>query len=206
MCHITDPLTIPAMENEVQRRIAARDMFTALDISRAVQSLGICERHRDLKHVVHEMFARNAMGADYERTLVTVGQGEQAYLYHPLNTDPTLYAHGTQAISRMLPAAHPTTARNAPGSTVRFIDRWLRLRLPAPLLRRTGAKPGDLVYIELDSTDGRLSVTTGLPASSARRYRVDRYGNVRISLGNSVPSRRFQIALVNTNTLSAQPI
>lgn len=82
------------IEREVCRRVARGALFTALDISRAVQAAGVRERHRNLKSVVHALWARGEMGRHYGRTLIRFGGGEEAFLYHPANVDPRSYDTG----------------------------------------------------------------------------------------------------------------
>lgn len=70
------------IEAEVRRRMDARDSFTALEISRAVQATGVRERHLHLKNAVHAMFDRGAMPG-YQRRLIALPGGGQPWLYFP---------------------------------------------------------------------------------------------------------------------------
>lgn len=72
------------IETDVERRVQAGEAFTALDVSRAVQARGVRKRHREMKHVVHALFAAGRMGPDYARTLADVGGAlGPAWVYHP---------------------------------------------------------------------------------------------------------------------------
>jgi hypothetical protein len=88
MCH---PSYRQTAEAEVNRRVQAREMFTAWDITCAVRAQGVRESHRILKEVVHSMHRYGQMG-DYERTFMAVGAGPtQAFLFHHPDNDPCDY-------------------------------------------------------------------------------------------------------------------
>lgn len=65
-------------------------MFSAFEVSIESKKRGANERHRNMKHYVHQSIAENADGA-YSRTLLDVGAPVQAWVYHPLNANPFLY-------------------------------------------------------------------------------------------------------------------
>ncbi|MEK6234173.1 MAG: hypothetical protein N2C14_05650, partial [Planctomycetales bacterium] len=51
---------------------------------------GVRERHRNMKSHVHEVIAELG-GDDYSRTLMDVGAPAQAWVYHPLTSNPYRY-------------------------------------------------------------------------------------------------------------------
>jgi len=108
MCY---PSYRQAVETEVLRRIAAQEMFTAWDITRAVQAQGFHQPHRVLKEVVHCLHRYGRMGGDYQRAVITVGdEGVQAFLYHHGEADPRTYGAsggGSNhfALARLVPQA-----------------------------------------------------------------------------------------------------
>ncbi len=85
MCHLATYATIQDLSAE---RIACGDMFTAFDLSLEAKRRGISERHRHMKHAVHDYFASGAMGPDYTRTLIGIpGADGPAWLYHRWEDD-----------------------------------------------------------------------------------------------------------------------
>ena len=66
-------------------------MFTAFEISLAAKELGVDERHRNMKHYVHEAIAREASDLTWTRTLLDVGAPVQAWVYHGLRDNPFTY-------------------------------------------------------------------------------------------------------------------
>ncbi len=89
MCY---PSYREAVETEVRRRVEAKEMFTAWDITCAVRAEGVAESHRVLKEVVHCLHRYGQMGDEYERTFVAVGEGPtHAFLYHHYADDPCDY-------------------------------------------------------------------------------------------------------------------
>ena len=94
MCMI-EPMLAEAIEVEVGRKVAAGEMFTALDVSRAVQDQGFWARHRHMREAVHALFEAGCMGPEYGRSLCDVG-GEYgpAWVYHRYFDNPAYYIAG----------------------------------------------------------------------------------------------------------------
>lgn len=83
-----DLRTFNRIEKAVERRMAAGQMFTAFDITLALQKKGVRSLHgeirRDIKRVADELMWRFG----YERTLTRfVDLGAEAFVYHPYGTD-----------------------------------------------------------------------------------------------------------------------
>jgi hypothetical protein len=80
MCDLVTYATIQDLCGEC---VARGDMFTAFDLSMEAQRRGIRERHRHMKHAVHDYFDSGAMGPEYTRTLIAIpGADAPAWLYH----------------------------------------------------------------------------------------------------------------------------
>ena len=175
------------MEAEVRRRMANRAAFTAFDISRAVQASGVRERHSQLKSAVHDLYERGGMPG-YTRRLVTLPSGKRPFLYSP----------------RTLQANRFATAQNArrqTSPTIRNVDGWNRLRLPAKALREAGLAPGDSAWVSVDHQAQTVTITRSAK-SGDRLYRVDCYGNLRLALGRDLATK-FAIA-TQQGTVTAQ--
>ena len=85
MCDLGTYATIQDLCGE---RVAGGDMFTAFDLSMEAQRRGIRERHRHMKHAVHDYFDSGAMGPEYTRTLIAIpGADAPAWLYHRWEDD-----------------------------------------------------------------------------------------------------------------------
>jgi hypothetical protein len=163
-----DVATQQLMEQVVRQKLRAGEMFTAFDISMEAKRRGSTERHRHMKHVVHQFFARGDMGNDYTRTLVAIpGAPAKAWLYHPDSANLKDY-----------PPLHKKTRGGTHGYPV---DRRSRLCVPVQWLRRAGFRPGDAAFVTMDSRSGSLVVSRSCRRKPLRAYRVDRNGNVRIA-------------------------
>jgi len=126
MCHLATYATIQDLCAE---RIARGDMFTAFDLSLEAKRRGISERHRHMKHAVHDYFASGAMGPDYTRTLIGIpGADGPAWLYHRWEDDIDAY----QPVERAnLQATRPYHSR----------QQTVRERAPSRPVNRSEAAP-----------------------------------------------------------------
>jgi hypothetical protein len=103
MC-MMEPMLLEAIAGEVERKVVAGEMFTALDVSRALRVRGYWARHGHIKRAVHDLFACGYMGPEYRRTLCDVGgYGGPAWVYHAAKHDPVYYLAGL-TVDRMLRA------------------------------------------------------------------------------------------------------
>src|SRR5260370_13009157 len=83
-----DLATYATIQDLCAERIARGDMFTAFDLSLEAKRRGISERHRHMKHAVHDYFASGAMGPEYTRTLIDIPNADgPAWLYHRWEDD-----------------------------------------------------------------------------------------------------------------------
>jgi retron-type reverse transcriptase len=111
---ITDPFKL--VQQIIQDKVQAREMFTAFDISREMVRRGSNARHRDLKDMIHLCFERGEMGKDYTRTAIDVGAPTRPFLYHPRSQNPRAYKPVDRSA---LPASPPP--RTAPKPQTRTL-------------------------------------------------------------------------------------
>jgi hypothetical protein len=198
-----DQQTRDTLEQIVNDKVNNREMFTALDITRAAQGQGIQARHRDLKNDIHGIL-RNVVGNVYSRTLIQIaGVTEKPMLYYPAGTDPDTYvspaAQGQTATATA--TATPSTAHlqtaptfpkaKVPGASNR--DRRGRIWIPSRFLSGIGAATGDEVAVAI--TQGSLKVAKSAdPTLVNYFYTVDRHGNIAIS------ATAFQKAGIDNST------
>jgi hypothetical protein len=166
------------MEQVIREKVGRGEMFTAFEVSLEARGRGGDERHRHMKHVVHQAFTSGLMGTDYTRSLVSIPGGGSAWLFHRVWDDPGAF----------LPLARSHSQGNGHsrnGDDGYRVDRRARICIPAGLLRRVGLQPGDEALVVASPRTTGLKLTRSLsPARRAKvlaRYRVDRYGNVRIA-------------------------
>ncbi len=83
-----DAATMTVIQDVIAEKTGNDEMFTAFDVSRAVQSRGIKERHRNMKRDIHSQMS----GFDgYNRTSVDIPGKGTAFLYHPDYADVESY-------------------------------------------------------------------------------------------------------------------
>jgi hypothetical protein len=166
-----DSATIQLIEEVVEEKVRAGEMFTAFDVSLEVKKRGGTDRHRHMKRYVHAYHGRGLMGTDYARTLIPIpGARAQAYLYYPKSADPAGY--------RLWPR------RRSSDSGLRT-DRRSRVCVPVCWLRAAGLLPGSKAYVVSDDGSHTLILTRDQPdpgkAVILQTYKVEKDGNVRIA-------------------------
>jgi hypothetical protein len=188
-----DPLLIAKIQQVAIDKAANNEMFTAFDVSRAVQNMGHKERHNNMKEHVHDVFATGQLPG-YSRTLVVVEQGKpEAWVYHPQGVDPNTYTPTYQPLPNNIaphitPGAfyqgNPSTG-NPSLSSVTFQtsprvkgkhkpDQRGAVTVPAALITKIGAKAGDKLAVDPKGTT--LVISKNLPG----RYTVNTSNNIRI--------------------------
>jgi hypothetical protein len=80
------------------------------------------------------------------------------------------------------------------------------LRLPADALRQAGITPGMDAHVLVNNATGEVTVCSQ-PTGGSRAYRVDRYNNIRLSVGGMVATltRQYAICVTAPGTVLAQP-
>lgn len=188
-----DPLLIAEIQNAIDAKVGACDMFTAFDVSRAVQNAGTRERHNNMKHVVHEYFESGAM-VGYDRALVRVDPSKpEAWVYHPTGTDPTQYRPNHQSLqSGTTPQSFYSQTAPAPAPSVPSIsavafqaplvsakhkpDQRGAVTVPAKAIVAIGAKAGEVLDVVQDG-DKLVISRDGV---NGRKYIINTSNNIRI--------------------------
>lgn len=157
------------IDDVLDEKITAQEMFTAFDISREVQRRGSKERHRNMKNYIHQAMKDKVEHGDYNSISVAIPNGQPPYaiLYHHAFSDPSTYKPsnrgGTQPQQQVL-AAPVTPALSAlpddedDGDDTSQLDGLVadgkfrldnrnRLLVPTRFLRNAGIHPGDTVVI-----------------------------------------------------------
>ncbi len=128
----------------VASRVKRGDLFTAYDVSKDVQQRGVRAGHRKdgLRDITHKLFADGEMDG-YDRTLVDLGNGLQAWVYHPQSADP--YTYKSKHLSGVAPTATQaqTQTKAAPAiNALTAIDGVLdcedRLNIPVEFFQAIG--------------------------------------------------------------------
>jgi len=188
--------------------------FTAYEVSKEAQKRGVKSRHNNLRDAIHEHESlADAIGSgDWLRTMVPVGAGRHAFLYHLQSYDPTNYqplgslgtGHGvTSGVSIATPL--PTVSiplqgvlvGSTAGAFVKLVDNSYhlddrnRLLIPTRFIRDAGCEPGDKVHVIIG--DKYVFVTKNAPATpnaneTVQQQIVEGNGDLRLSLGTLLTS------------------
>lgn len=199
-----DQATRTVIEELVQDKIEKSEMFTAWDITRALSASGIKERHRDVKRVVHGLFADGEMEGYARKTVALPSvQGPAPWVYHPEGTDPNDYANqGNIAPAKAatttddeddedddtasrLGGIRPSrtvarTTLNPDGTIDRSAGNRDYLYVPKTFVKDSGLRPGDTVYVQKDGNELVLTEDEEDGLVTLAKYSVDAKGNVRI--------------------------
>jgi len=181
-------------------------MFTAFDVTLKAQELGDTRLHRNLRDDIHDAVAPYVDQGLYERTRVDTGLKVKPWLYHPVGADVTKY----ESKAKKQTTPNPTPAQQVPVPKVtlsnrskgalaipsgRTPDKHGAVCVPKYLISQTRMKPGDVAilldynhsgqdYYTLEKYNNQ---TTNSVRKCKRKYKVDKYGNIRIAvtqLGN----------------------
>jgi hypothetical protein len=186
---MSNPIAEQLIEDLTYQKISQNDMFTAFDISVfAKKEKGMTERHRNVKHVVHDLFVSGRMSG-YDRTLIDIpGATEKAFLYHPIGADISQYNAKDRS---KFPNAGGSATATANGITVTSstpaptpskkkgygVDRRGRLCVRNSFIKAVGWSQSDAVYVRAENGGLVLSLTY----SPTAMYDVDKDFNIRIS-------------------------
>ena len=190
---MSNPIAEQLIEDLTYQKVSQGDMFTAFDITLfAKKEKGLTERHRNVKHVVHDLFVAGQLSG-YDRTLIDIpGAPDKAYLYHPVGADITQYSakdrakfpdaggsatatsNGITVLSTTSPA--PATSTPSNGHTV---DRRGRLCIPNALTRSLHWNRNSI--ISATPSNGGLVLNPSISPSVIAEYWLDKDDNIRIS-------------------------
>lgn len=175
-----DPIIEAMIQQLSEDKVAAGEMFTAFDISRIVQNMGHVNRHENMKCIVHDLYNRydrndRNLFDGYTRTLIEVQKGKpQAWVYHPVAADPLLYK--PPSLSLPTQGMTPQAFYNISAFIgQRKPDARGAVSVPAAMIRKIGAKPGDTVVVENTGTSLVVAIN-----GSGRNYIVNKSNNIRI--------------------------
>jgi len=158
----------------VTERVNGGEMFTAYDITLAVQAKLKADsqfdpnehRHQHLRNDVHREISTYLNSGAYSRTLQDVGAPTPAFVYHPPGSDPSTYSPKPRNDANKPPATSQV-AYTPPTSPVgqqfnsistdddegdgrdtggRVPDARGTLTVPVPILAAAGIKPLETVY------------------------------------------------------------
>jgi hypothetical protein len=175
-------------------------MFTAFEVSLAVKDRGARERHRNMRDTVHEVIFEHGGTANYTRTLMDVGAPEQAWVYHPMSSNPYAYQpldrSGMDPLPADMPTVVPTGVRNpAPlvwGSVhnasvpagAHGTDQRGRLCIPGAFLTTIGAGANERIKVQCEPANEQVILTRLTDRDRTTpdaTYTVEADGNVRIT-------------------------
>lgn len=83
---------VPVVEQVVNEKVQAGEMFTAHDVTLEVRGRGHRAGHTEVRSAVHDYYNRGGMGVAYTRSTITV-PGGTPFLYHRLVDDPATFAN-----------------------------------------------------------------------------------------------------------------
>ncbi len=156
----------------VASRVKRGDLFTAYDVSKDVQQRGVRAGHlKDgLRDITHKLFFAGEMDG-YTRTMCDLGNGLQAWVYHPLLTDP--YTYKSRHLSNVNPLpphaqtqAKLATSTNQPDAIDGILDCEERLNIPVEYFQFIGLNAHDDFELEFNEDDDIILIEKINPTSS----------------------------------------
>jgi len=151
------------IREKVEELINDDEAFTSVDIANAIKRDGTWIRNREVASWLRDSFFQADVGGRYSKTMISVGQGKQANLYHPFFFDSSNYTGTDQ--NALNPddfnAIHPNTPVT-PSTSIsddsdsgeeqdfnedsRTVSVSLeRLWIPSSIISQLGMKPGEYV-------------------------------------------------------------
>jgi hypothetical protein len=206
-----DTATLNLIDDAVAQKTRDREMFTAFDISLAVQENLKSQnqfdhnqhRHRHLKNDIHRSLNTAVASGAYSQSLQDVGAGTPAFVYYPAGGNPSSYVplKRTDAPKAALTAnASGPHSINVPMTSViavaalvndndgdgldvdRKPDARGTICVPSFLLRSVGFNPGDMAYAVAGKDSKGNYLIVGPPnTDSVTTYTVDHSCNVRVT-------------------------
>jgi len=195
--------------------------FTAFEVSIEAKKRGATERHRDMRAYIHSCQSLNdeLEFGSYSKTLVPVGGGNNAFLYHPNSFDPANYVpldtNQSPAPTQPNSVSAPATSAAAATPTVddgdigHSLDHRNRLMIPTSFIRGLGVDPGNRVNVVRNNGSIFLIPEANAVADgdTATQQVVERNGDLRLSLGTlmsaSLQTGNFQIESSSYNNSNA---
>lgn len=180
-----------AITNAIEERVQKNEMFTAFDITLAVQEE--CRKdgvthptHKEIKEFIHDNMK---LELSYTSSFVDVGAPTKAKLYYPQGNDPQHYIPKPRNNITSNPTVTPATPQTPLVVVVKkSVTKEGKLTIPASFLRSIG-KQTNVAVLALDMSmvlARRLCLFaehTHAPKtySVLNKCKVNRYGNIRIA-------------------------
>lgn len=148
-------------------------MFTALDISREVQSIAKKQglphyRHNEIKDWIHiEMSKYNS----YTRTLCDVGAPTKAFVYHLYSDDSSLYVGQPRNDNQIPSVVNDGKKPDSRGT----------LCISNNLVNGARLSSGDTALVWMEGNDLYVGKSLPVGKNAITQYTVDCHGNVRIT-------------------------
>jgi bifunctional DNA-binding transcriptional regulator/antitoxin component of YhaV-PrlF toxin-antitoxin module len=195
-----DPVIQDKITTVVSQWVNEGKMFTAFEVSLAVKEEGVRERHRHMRDTVHEIIFRIGGPNGYTRTLMDVGAPEQAWVYHPMRSNPYTYRPLNRDGYDPTPADVPTIVPSGIRNPIKLVwgssanasipdgaygtDQRGRLTIPVGMLHKLGIGPGQRVKVQCEADREQLTVTKlgdFERTTPDAAYTAEPDGNVRIT-------------------------
>jgi hypothetical protein len=184
-----EPYILDTIAQAVEKAMLSGAVFTAFDITLAVQKVGINKLHAEIRNDIKRI-VKSMMGTyGYTRTFSTLpGIGAQAYIFHLPGADLNTFAPSIPYT--VLPAAAPVALLAAPANVtsslciVRQPDKRETVSIPAELIRSAGFMPGNKAKLFYDEQAQALRIEHDNVCNNVEpliTYTVDQRYNVRIT-------------------------
>ena len=165
------------VQDAINTMVGVDRLFTAWDVTvLARQNTGkVLGNHTGvLKHIIHELM--EPLPDDYEKTLITLTSGEQAFLYHPIDKLPSDYhlCDDFQDVDDNI----QDNIISIPQKTVR---KSTRISVPKGLLTQVGLKSGDNAYLSLIAgSESGLEIFTQRAIVEQTSAKINEEGRLRL--------------------------
>lgn len=165
---------IPVVEQVVNDKVVAGEMFTAHDVTLDVRGRGHRAGHTEIRTAVHDYYGRGGMGVSYTRSTITV-PGGTPFLYHRLVDDPSNFAH-IRGLNTNVPTSATITV--PPANSIQLPSNLLGnlsvagVAVQSPSQVHSGSrgqnKPGQVNARKVDAR-GVLSIPTNIVRGAGMR-------------------------------------
>jgi len=219
MQNAIDATTVAIVRDVVDSLVQGQKMFSAWEVAViAHKRRGADTARKLMKEEVHSYYNENnsEFSDTYDKTLVSVGGGRKAFIFHGQHDNPDNYQPLDRGAvdpdvridvgtSHAAPAAVPVVSvdpivddedeEEEEDSDNINTDRFGRIRIPAQVLKEYGIRPGDMLNLGVDTLAQVTVISKNDPQSisgafrKTYQYKVDQYNNMRIG-GSRLPNRR----------------
>lgn len=177
------------IDSVIDEFIANKRAFTAFEVTLEARNRGSTERHLDQRQYIHsKMVDEIGDFGDYIKTLIDIGNGTMANLYHPIGYDIKAYPtaiNTTQSLSNTKTCSTTNSVQSIPPVTIKSVDSRQTLLIPSRFIKSLGLKPQNKVFISIENSI--LYITRSDETNKARNrngicyYVVNEDHHVRIT-------------------------